>query len=219
MHWVDRGPEPDGLEVIRKKYTAGWIRCYRDGKGTRPHDSHWRGFHEALHRIFGGLCAYCEERTKGEVDHFRPVSRVPEQVYQWSNWIFSCPACNRTKWDKWPVLGYVDPCADSEEERPEAYFTFDTLNGMIRPQAGLSPDRHARATAMIRDLALNGYHHMQNRVAAVQRLSQMERISVSGHRLSQEILVTTFLRLSSRQEPWSSVIRVWLLEQGYELLD
>ncbi len=72
---------------------------------------------------------------------------------------------------------------------------------------------------MIRELALNGYHHMQNRVAAVQKLSQMERISVSGHRLSQEILVTTFLRLSSRQEPWSSVIKVWLLEQGYELLD
>lgn len=219
MHWVDRGPEPEGLEAIRKKFTAGWTRRYPDGQGSPPNDTRWRDFREMLRRIFGDLCGYCEERTKGEVDHFRPVSRFPEQVYQWSNWIFSCPTCNRTKWAKWPVLGYVDPCADSKEERPEAYFTFDTLNGMIRPRAGLSPERHARAATMIRELALNGYHHMRNRVAAVQRLSQMERISVSGHRLSQEILVTTFRRLSSRQEPWSSVIRVWLLEQGYELLD
>ena len=219
MHCVARGPEPDGLEAIREKYTAGWMRRYPNGKGSRPNDTHWRDFRETLRKDFRGLCGYCEERTKGEVDHFRPVSRFPKQVYQWSNRIFSCTACNRANGAKWPPLGYVDPCADSEAERPEAYFTFGTLNGMIRPRAGLSPDRHARAATMIRDLALNGYHHMQNRVAAVQRLSQMERISVSGHHLSQEILVTTFLRLSSRQEPWSSVIRVWLLEQGYELLD
>lgn len=219
MHWVDRGPEPRGLEAIRTQYTAGWLHRYQDGKGRRPNDTRWRDFRETLREVFGGLCGYCEERTKGEVDHFHPVSRFPAQVYQWSNWIFSCPTCNRAKGDKWPSSDYVDPCADSENERPEIYFTFDTTDGTIRPRTGLSPECHTRAATMITDLNLNGHHHILNRIAAVRKLSQMERISVSGHHLSQEILTKTFLRLSSRKEPWSSIVRVWMLEQGYELLD
>ena len=219
MHWVDRGPEPKGLEAIRTKYTAGWLHCYRDGKGRRPNDARWRDFRETLREVFGGLCGYCERRDKGEVDHFHPVSRFPAQVYQWSNWIFSCPTCNQAKRDKWPPSGYVDPCADSENEQPEAYFTFDTLSGMIHPRAGLSAERHAKAATMIIDLDLNGLHHISDRVEAMEILSCMKKVLVSDHRFSQEMLTKTFLRLSSRKKPWSSIKRVWMLEQGYELLD
>lgn len=31
--------------------------------------------------VFFGLCAYCEELCKDEVEHFRPKSRFPERVY------------------------------------------------------------------------------------------------------------------------------------------
>ena len=83
-HWVDRGPEPDGLSVIRSRFKQRWIDHYQNGVGNRPTDARWREFHPALSRAFSGLCAYCEEPDKGEVDHFRPSSKFPHLVYEWT---------------------------------------------------------------------------------------------------------------------------------------
>ena len=42
--------------------------------------------------------------------------------------MFSCSRCNGDyKRDQWPVLGYVDPSASEERERPERYFDYDML--------------------------------------------------------------------------------------------
>lgn len=97
MHWVDRGPEPDGLVKIRERYTQRWIRYYLREIGTRPSDARWREFRPDLCLTFHGLCAYCEEGCRGEVDHFWRKSRYPVRVYQWSNWFFACHDCNWAK--------------------------------------------------------------------------------------------------------------------------
>ena len=209
MHWVDRGSEPDGLEAIRTRYTPRWIRHYRDNEGTRPGDARWRDFRDDLYTSFRGLCAYCEEQSNEELDHFRPVSKFPELVYQWSNWLLACTACNRAKGAKWPGEGYVDPCAKSMDQRPEAYFTFDTLTGSMLPRKGLSPERHVRATIMIKDLDLNGRSHLLERMRVVVRLSLLAKIPNHEHRSR------AFAKLSSRSWPLSSVVRLWLRENGY----
>jgi uncharacterized protein (TIGR02646 family) len=209
MHWVDRGSEPDGLESMRTRYTPRWIRHYRDGKGTRPGDSRWREFRDDLYTSFRGLCAYCEEQSNEEVDHFRPVSKFPELVYQWSNWLLVCTACNRAKGAQWPKEGYVDPCTKSMDERPEAYFTFDTLTGSMLPRKGLSPERHVRAATMIKDLDLNGRSHLRRRMRIVEFLPLVEKIPDHEHRSR------AFTKLSSRCWPLSSVVRSWLHENGY----
>ena len=134
MHHVDRGPEPVDLGPIRAQHTQPWIRFYRDGLGRKPNDSHWRLFAELLEDVFGGLCAFCEERCKGEVEHFLPKSLNPHLVYYWSNWLFSCHDCNNSKWKKWPELGYVDPCAFAKIGRPEVFFSFDTTTGEVLSQ-------------------------------------------------------------------------------------
>ena len=219
MHWVDRGPEPDGLEAIRARYTPGWIRHFRDGHGSRPHDARWQAFRDDLHEVFRGLCAYCEERSNEEVDHFRPVKRFPEQVYHWSNWVLACTSCNRAKGTKWPPEGYVDPCAASKAEHPETYFTFDTLTGIMFPRKDLSAVRHAKAATMIEDLNLNGRQHILNRKQAVEGLSRMARMAVQDHPRSRSILEETFVRLSLRESPLSSIVRVWLSEQGFAPTD
>ncbi len=97
MHHVYRGPEPVNSGPIRDQHTRPWIRFYRDGMGSRPSDSHWRRFAGLLENVFGGLCAFCEEHCKGEVEHFLPKSLYPHLVYYWSNWLFSCHDCNNTK--------------------------------------------------------------------------------------------------------------------------
>ncbi len=214
MHWVDRGPEPPGLAPVRNRYTPRWIDYYESGIGDRPTDSHWRGFHADLERVFFGICAYCEEFTPGEVDHFRPKSKFPRLVYSWSNWLFACHDCNQAKSDTWPTIGFVDPCATSVSDRPELYFTFDTLTGFIKPHESLDARRREMAEATIRELGLNDFHHMRKRVERLVLLSAAMP-NVESELTNDAVRLLTYF--TSRETQLSSVVREWLLEQGFSL--
>ena len=165
MRWVDRGPEPDGVQEYDRRFTQGWVEYFRDWPGERPGDSRWREFREILGDRSGGNCWYCERRCQRDaedigraptVDHFRPLNRFPELAYLWSNWIFSCRRCNEDyKGGEWPDSGYVDPSAAEERERPERYFDCDSNTGEIVPIAGLPSEDRVRALRTIDDLGLN----------------------------------------------------------------
>ena len=207
MHWIDRGPEPDGIAQVRAQYKQGWVQYYRHRVGHRPSDAYWRDFHDDLERVFYGLCAYCEEICKGEVDHFRPKSRFPELVYDWSNWLFACHDCNQAKGGKWPVEGYVDPCARSKSAHPEQYFDFDVLTAEMLPQKGLSKWRLSRAQKTIIDLRLNGRHHLKKRLALL--------LVLSGRLKSDPNAETSDMRslrrhLTSHSTQLSSITQAWL---------
>ena len=215
MHWVDRGEEPSRLEAIRLQFTPGWVRYYPDRSGNRPTDTRWQDFRNDLSRVFYGLCAYCEEEDKGEVDHFRPVSKCPNLVYEWTNWVFACHNCNQSKSNKWPDAGYIDPCASIESERPEHFFDFDTSTGELIPITDLSEDASNRAVQMINDLSLNAPHHINRRE---------ERILFVGHRLGEVIENSEeeqeFLeKITSRDFALSSFNRALLEEQGFIIDD
>ena len=209
MHWVDRGPEPADLVAVRARYTPRWVD-YFQGKGNKPSDSRWRDFRGDLCRAFSGLCAYCEEGDRGEVDHFRPKSKFPQRVYQWSNWVFACHDCNRSKGDKWPPNGYVDPC--SEQEHPENFFGFDTMTGEILPKSELGPDLGDKAQQTIDDLSLNASHHLRERV---EWLAMVDGAISNDpeHQTEDEAKFRTFL--ADRTTRLSSITRAWLVEQGY----
>ena len=209
MHWVDRGPEPTGLAAVSTRYTPRWVAYYQ-GRSGKPSDSLWLNFLGDLCGSFSGLCAYCEERDKGEVDHFRPKSRFPERVYQWSNWIFACHNCNQSKRDKWPPGGYVDPC--SKRERPESFFRFDTTTGEILPKPELSPDLRDKAQKTIDDLSLNGSHHLKGRLRWLYLVSNAISDDPKYQTINKEKLRTD---LACRTTEWSSITRAWLVEQGY----
>ena len=163
MRWIDRGPEPDGVAGYARQFTTGWVDYFRNGIGGRPTDSYWREFRAALGNRSGNICWYCERQCKTEasgraatVDHFKPLSRFPEQAYEWHNWIFSCRRCNGDyKGNKWPAAGYVDPSATAESERPEQYFDYDMLTGELIPHPDLNSDGKRKAAGTITDLGLN----------------------------------------------------------------
>lgn len=212
MHWVDRGPEPEGLSDISARYTPGWVRYYEEGNRKKPSDSKWREYHEPLSKSFYNLCGYCEEKCKGEVDHFRPKSRFPERVYQWSNWIFSCHDCNHAKLDKWFAMGYVDPCAETRAEHPENYFEFDVTTGEILPRQGLTARREEKSWRMIDDLHLNAHHHLKARTEWIEVLS-----GVISENSSHNENVRAFCNLvASIKTRLSSVARALLVQRGYE---
>lgn len=165
MRWIDRGPEPEGVEEHAQQFTQGWVQYFRDSVGTRPEDSHWREYRDLIGDRSGGNCWYCERRCMRNaedigksptVDHFRPLNRFPQLAYQWGNWVFSCQRCNEDyKGGEWPDSGYVDPSAAEERERPERYFDCDTATGEIIPIDGLNSEARVRAQRTINDLGLN----------------------------------------------------------------
>ena len=143
----------------------GGSNTFEVGAEDGPSDSRWRAFRDSLGRCSGNICWYCERRCQRDadaggraptVDHFRPLSRFPELSYRWSNWIFSCRRCNGdNKGNRWPALGYADPGAADERERPDRYFDYDAGTGEIVSRAGLSSEARERALQTIDDLGLN----------------------------------------------------------------
>ena len=208
MHWVDRGPEPGRLDVVRARETPAWVRCYVHGHGSRPNTHYWTHFRDDLKRPFHGLCAYCEEIDPGEVDHFRPKSKHPHLVYAWDNWVFSCHPCNQAKRELWPLLGYVDPCAVSTTARPERYFAFCMSTGRIIERNGLSIREKIKAQRMIRDLKLNEWYHIKERKTWICYLNELP--SPLPNRWLELVQ-----KRARRCQPLSSVTRAWLEQHGY----
>ncbi len=203
MHWVDRGPEPADLESVRKRKTPKWISYYRDNTGPKPTDSDWRKFTDELGNRFSHLCGYCEETTQGEVDHFRPKKIFPESVYEWSNWIYACHTCNHRKGDMWPEGGYVDPCAGSEEDKPDKFFTFDLESGFVVPLATLDVGKEKQARQMINDLKLNVRSHVKNRLTWLDLLEETLRTT---NLVEWEILWDKFAQPSIQLSSWSAAM-------------
>ena len=216
MHWVDRGAEPNGVGPVRSRYTPRWVDFYRQDIGTRPSDARWRDFHDDLREAFFGLCAYCEENTGGEVEHFRPKSKFPQLVYEWSNWVLACHSCNILKGGKWPPFGYVDPCAKSGPARPERFFIFDTLTGEIEPGAALSPGRRKKAVQTIEELRLNEQHHLEKRLEWV----ELALMLLTAFEDPQSPVTRNSLGwLVARETQLSSITRTAFAEEGYALDD
>lgn len=167
MHWVDRGPPPLRLAAIRAHRLASW-KAYGAGLRPMPTDTDWRQFRGDLSARFKGLCGYCERLSRGLVDHFRPKSQFPNEVYDWGNWVFACPDCNSVKWRHWPVQGFVDPCARVWIARPEQHIEVDVATGRVVPCQGLGPIRQRRAIDTIDLLQLNAVHHLKSRLEVIE---------------------------------------------------
>ncbi len=80
-----------------------------------------------LREDFNKRCGYCDDsdyycggRRGYQIDHFRPQKNFPELKNDYSNLIYSCPFCNRSKWDKWKNSdGFIDPCKDEYDNHLE----------------------------------------------------------------------------------------------------
>lgn len=212
MHWVDRGPEPHGLEEVRTSYTTGWVFHYCDDGAEKPSDSLWTRFRDDLRSRFHGICGYCEEETApGTLDHFRPKSKFPKLVYEWSNWVFACQPCNQSKGDKWPDDGYVDPCACLMSERPENFFDFDLDTGSILPGSLLSAERRSKSRKTIDEIGLNDSEHLKKRLAQIELAkSLLSFLADTPHPDIEQYA----RRLTDRDHELSSVTRQAINEYG-----
>lgn len=71
---------------------------------------------EVLERIQHNKCCYCERKTSGRIDHFRPKGAVRQSkgsgrlrpgyywlAYRWDNLVLACEDCNLKKSDCFPL--------------------------------------------------------------------------------------------------------------------
>jgi uncharacterized protein (TIGR02646 family) len=71
-----------------------------------------------LVEIYCNKCAYCEssisEGAPLQVEHYRPKKNLIEDInhpgyywlaYEWTNLLLSCPSCNRSKSNRFPIMG------------------------------------------------------------------------------------------------------------------
>ncbi|MDQ8205898.1 HNH endonuclease signature motif containing protein [Coraliomargarita sp. SDUM461003] len=73
---------------------------------------------------FSQHCGYCDDDdfysggSRGyQIDHFKPKCSFPDDVNDYDNLVYSCPYCNRSKWDTWREEdGFIDPCEDGYDE-------------------------------------------------------------------------------------------------------
>ena len=117
-------------KIINKE--AGWqptTGTYRDWKPQLAEEGHNQCVYCAIHEnSMGGIRNF-------HVEHYRPKSKFPELINNYSNLFYACPVCNTYKSNDWPnepvddnsIASYPNP---SEIDYCEL-FTNDTKQGIV----------------------------------------------------------------------------------------
>ncbi|MCY3818414.1 MAG: hypothetical protein OXH52_03480 [Gammaproteobacteria bacterium] len=104
---------------------------------------------EDLERLQHNKCCYCERRTSGRIDHFRPKGAVRQSrgsdrlrpgyywlAYGWNNLVLACEDCNLKKSDYFPL----------EDPGRRARSHLDSLDGeapmLLNPYVERDPAQH-----------------------------------------------------------------------------
>lgn len=95
-----------------------------------PRHKSYQRYKPYLREDFAYACVYCsihENEAGGprffSVEHFRPKSRFPQLLTEYTNLFYACSVCNSYKSDDWPSEnpvddghGYLDPCLHDYDE-------------------------------------------------------------------------------------------------------
>ena len=132
------------MSKLQRQILSEVFSDYRKYKPYLRQDFHYHCVYCTVHEVeWGGLRNF-------HVDHYRPKSRFPHLICDYSNLLYACGVCNVYKGDDWPSddpledgQGYLDPCEHDFDD----HFRFQD-DGII---CGLSPV----AKYMIERLHLN----------------------------------------------------------------
>lgn len=163
----------------------------------QPPRAKFGAYRDCLRLEFAFTCAYClstereaaegEEYGGFEVEHFRPKGREEFRKlrHAYTNLLWSCHACNRAKWNKWPskkerALGFrfVDPSK-------EALGHFLSLQGAQVHAVNSS----TAGTYMIEEIRLNSPVHVGRRQRRAKRATQLAKLEMTAQVLRSRIIL------------------------------
>ncbi len=127
-------------------------------RSPTPSEGNYAKYRSYIREDFSECCAYClmPEMFAGgqenfELDHFKPKSKFPDLIHEYTNIYYSCHVCNQQKWEHWPSKelhskGYrfVDTCKENFSAH------FEDKDGYWKPisLAGEYTEEKARLNSM-----------------------------------------------------------------------
>lgn len=111
MHFVDTAKSitEDIKNYLEKKEVTYLKKVNEYNSGNldkKPPPSGWANpiIQKPLSKCFKENCGYCgvrvlynSEENEGDIDHFNPKSVDDNQVFKWTNYVWSCKVCNQHK--------------------------------------------------------------------------------------------------------------------------
>lgn len=111
MHFVDTAKylTEDIKNYLKTKEAAYQTQINEYNSGIRDKKPKPRGWankiiQEPLSKCFKENCGYCgvrvlynSEENEGDIDHFNPKSIIQSDIFNWSNYVWSCKVCNQQK--------------------------------------------------------------------------------------------------------------------------
>ena len=107
------------LDARTRKFLA---KRHAVATALAPHhtriDPYWKSFRATnsgknlaakLSGLFHGKCAYCEQESAKDVEHYRPKSLYPGMMFLWTNFLWACKNCDTDKLDKYPLDSNGNP--------------------------------------------------------------------------------------------------------------
>lgn len=124
-------------------------------------------------------CMYCESKVRhidhGEIEHIKPKSRFPNEIFNWNNLGFVCSMCNSIKRDQFiESLTIIDPFSDD----PSAHLR--SCGSIIFPKPGSD-----RGRMTILTLKLNRAELVEKRE---EKIKQIHELLETAARVAPELM-------------------------------
>lgn len=168
---VEEALSPRTREELKQRQLAAsvWPRkskaigaAWKAFGGTSYRKEVW----QKLEQAFYSVCAYCEAILPRDIEHYRPKSEYPQQMFRWDNFLLCCKNCNTDKLAKFldadgePLV--IDPCAGD----PADHFTWSLDTG--KPVFNPDPVRRKKAQSTVNLFKLDAQQHCRERRARAQ---------------------------------------------------
>jgi uncharacterized protein (TIGR02646 family) len=165
-----------GFSKIPKAERTRLIRHYKDEQVKTP-----------LLKSSHEKCAFCEsipgETGYPEVDHFKPKSLYPMNVFDWDNLVPVCRKCNYNKLDHDTVS---EPIIDPYTTDPETVFEYDDVR--IKAKPGTSYDAAHRTIAICKLNDVRLQNQRSDILIALRALEQNLETAFAGHTAHDKLM-------------------------------
>ena len=158
MRSVDRGEMPDVLKQNSREWTKDLLDTLEKGdreaikaakERARNRCKH-QEVQDALEDMYGEFCCYCETLigvgSFERIEHRKPMSKFPQDTFNWNNLHWACEICNNSKSDQWdcdnPIL---DPTVDTEiiPTHIDVFHNLETTEFHDKTDPGKTTIKHA----------------------------------------------------------------------------
>lgn len=91
-------------------------------------------------------CMYCEDNDGDQIEHIKPKSLYPEEMFIWGNFLFACPKCNRIKNNKYAIIDNSNLLIEITRKKNDP---------VVPPPQGISAFLNPRVDNPIDDIGLD----------------------------------------------------------------